>query len=203
MKFLTTSAAVCAAAFISITAGVPMSASAQAAFVAAPESDYSRFLKLADGLRLTEYLEATTIAYARQAPEIKDRSARWHATFRTAITRGMNARRDAIADAYMRPAFTSFSHDDVERLTVIIAGPFPVRYHAARIKALLDGQDMDAFRASVTNDPDLLAMPDYDRELLGRLWETSTTRNPVVERVTGPIIEKAFNDAEAQSARRH
>ncbi len=192
--------AVCVAAVIAGAGMAPVMAWA-GVVVAAPESDYPQFRKLADRLRLTDMLAALIGDHFRADAAAKSKSPVWQAAFQAAVDRDIAKQREAITDTIMREDFKAFSHDEVTRLVAIAAGPFPQRYQAAWIEVLRKSGDPAPIAAMLRDDPDSLAMSEADRALYGRFMAANRGGYERAMAQLRPDLLQALVEADAAASR--
>jgi len=188
MKIVSMSKAVCAA--ILVVAGMAPGAAFAGVVVSAPESDYPQFRKLADRLRLIDEMAAENGDRLSHKPgEVK--SAAWRAAFRKSMERSVGINRDKITDALMRTVFPAFSHEEIQRLTVIAAGPLPRRYQDAATEVYYSGGDPKPLFDAMKKDPAYKAVSQADWQLFSAFMLATRIASPAAVDQLIPAIATA------------
>lgn len=145
---LSFSRAIAAAAVVATAVYVPTASAALPASASpAPLADYAQFHTLAKPLRVLDLLKASQHDLARTAAPLKDLPPKWHTVYDAALAPGIEANREILTDTIMRAAFGSFSHEEVQRLSVIASSPVIERLQTAKINALnSDSPNIDGVR---------------------------------------------------------
>jgi hypothetical protein len=163
----------------------------------APAADYAQFRKLAKPLSVLDLLKASQHDLARTQAPLKDMPQKWHDTYDTVLARGIDANSDAVTDTIMHAAFVSFSHEEVERLSILAENSFLEKFQTAKINGIYDeSADVEQIRQMLISDPDFLRMSSTDRKLMGRLIKATEGSQDMVEPMR-PIVHAAVTEADA------
>ncbi len=194
MKIVSFSKAVCVAAIIA-AAGVAHASFAAPEIPAAQPTDYADFRQLAEPLRVVDIIVGLTESQVATNAATRDASPKWQAAFKARVERGIRARGDDLTDAVMQHAFPAFNHDQIARLKVLCANPGFRRYQAAKVEAMMSGGDMTAVDAMINDDPDIKAMSDADKRLLGGLLYQMYSGISAMSALLTPVYQEAFQAA--------